>query len=422
MMVSDPVAWQRSRTNDLLRRLSDVCLVMAHGARDASTRETILRLYAFLGEATPNALERVVADPRSEMAMMAAERQIAGASERLAEPASTWAWSLGAMALGAGALDRRAVEVDLSHRTDRDVILHGTANKVPWRALSGSAKLRLGKAGLHSERGPVALDCVPLYGGFQLATSEPELGPPAFLETIDDALDTCEKWSTVLEDASAAVRGHKASDVLSAAFGRVIVPVRSTREDVHSSVSFATRPGVLYMSWCPRASVIAEAIVHESDHQLFYVLCRESPMWELPPEQQPAIYRSPWRDDPRPLDGLLRGASAFVRVSEFWSALAPSDAGNPETFDWSCSRAVLAASQSLDALSVIEAHREELTESGRATAGELESRGRAVLSSLSSAAQYNSWKGWADAQQERHNAAWRARSPTAKGCDRVLAP
>lgn len=421
MMVSDPVVWKRRRTNHLVRRLADICLVMAHGARDPRTRETILRLYAFLGEATLHALERVVEDPRSEMAMMMAERQIAGAAEQLAEPAATWAWNLGAMALGAGALDRRAVEVDLSHRTDRDVILHGTAIKVPRKELSGSAKLRLEEAGLHSERGPVAIDCVPSYGGFQLATSEPELGPPAFLEIVDEALDTYEKWSTVLEDAGAAVRSHKASDVLSAAFGRVIVPVRSARDNVHSSVSFATRPGVLYMSWCPRASVIAEAVVHESDHQMFYVLCRESPMWEHPPEQQPAIYRSPWRDDPRPLDGLLRGASAFVRVSEFWSALAQSDTGILETFDWSCSRAVLAASQSLDALSVIAAHREELTESGRATVQELQSRGRAVLSSLSSAAQYDSWKGWADAQQERHNAAWRARSPAAKG-DRVMAP
>jgi len=420
-MVSDPEPWQRWRTNDLLQRLSDVSLVMAHGARDASTRETILRLYAYLGEATLNALKHVVEDPRFEIAIIAAERQIADAAEQLAEPAAMWAWNLGAMALGPGTLDARAVEVAFSHRTARDVILHSTKIKVPRKTLSSSAKLWIGEAGLYSERGPVALDWVPTFGGFQLATSEPELGPPAFLETIDEALDTCEKWSNVLQDAGAAVRRHKASDVLIAAFGRIIVPVRSAQENVHSSVSFATRPGVLYMSWCPRASVIAEAIVHESDHQLFYLLCRESPMWEQPSDQQPAIYRSPWRDDPRPLDGLLRGASAFVRVAEFWSALASSDARGLETLNWSCSRAVLAASQSLDALAVIGAHREELTQSGQATVQELESRGRAVLSSLSNAAQYNSWKGWADVQQERHSAAWRARSATTQG-DRVLAP
>lgn len=320
------------------------------------------------------------------------------------------------MALAAALLDRRTIEVHLSGHANHDVVLSGMDWKIRRESLSSTVRFTASEGAMYADSDRIEPDCVLRFGEFQLAPFELELSPPAFLETLDGVDETaaCERWSGVLSDADKAIRLHGPSRALSAAFGRVIVPVMGSRADVHSSVSFSTHPGILYMSWCPRASVVAEAIVHESDHQLFYVLCREFSLWQTAADDQPAIFRSPWRDDPRPLDGLLRGSSAFIRVAEFWSGVANSDGFSLETPEWACGRAVLAACQSLDALQVIGRHG-GLTSVGSAVTTNLEERARQVISALSDTASFDQWMASAKSERCRHDETWRNRHSTADG-------
>jgi HEXXH motif-containing protein len=163
------------------------------------------------------------------------------------------------------------------------------------------------------------------------------------------------------------------------------------------------------MSWASRPELIAEAIVHESDHQLFYAYTRRAVLWDEPLESQACIYRSPWRDDPRPLDGLLRGASAFIRVGEFAGALLDMLELRTREYDWAGQRAVLTIRQSIDAVSVIRHHGVSLSQTGRDVVESLDNRARRMLDMIALWPGFETWRNSAIQKELEHDIAWRER-------------
>jgi uncharacterized protein len=94
----------------------------------------------------------------------------------------------------------------------------------------------------------------------------------------------------------------------------VIVPLISARGGRVSSSSSATF-GAVGLSepsdpyWC------AETFAHEIQHLKLSALLDIVPM-TLPDNGR--RYYAPWREDPRPIGGLVQGAYAFLGVSAFW--------------------------------------------------------------------------------------------------------
>ncbi|MBE9185311.1 hypothetical protein IQ270_11460 [Microcoleus sp. LEGE 07076] len=102
-----------------------------------------------------------------------------------------------------------------------------------------------------------------------------------------------------------------------------LVPVHSHAIDVHRSQTFREIPGLLVLSWMSDTSVIVEALVHEYHHHKLNALLNLDPIIvEGSPE---AIYYSPWRDDPRPLSGILQGIYVFQAVLEFGHKILKTD-------------------------------------------------------------------------------------------------
>ncbi len=99
---------------------------------------------------------------------------------------------------------------------------------------------------------------------------------------------------------------------------RTIIPVESATVGVHISASFREAPGLIALSWTPDAAVMVEALVHEYHHQKLNALLNLDPLIAGPSTE--AIYYSPWRNDARPLLGILHGAFAFQAVLQFWQA------------------------------------------------------------------------------------------------------
>ncbi|MEV4082296.1 aKG-HExxH-type peptide beta-hydroxylase [Nonomuraea fuscirosea] len=60
---------------------------------------------------------------------------------------------------------------------------------------------------------------------------------------------------------------------------------------------------------------LAETIIHEFQHSKLYALLDLVPLHEMNPE---ARHFAPWRQDPRPVPGLLQGVYSFIAVTEFW--------------------------------------------------------------------------------------------------------
>lgn len=65
---------------------------------------------------------------------------------------------------------------------------------------------------------------------------------------------------------------------------------------------------------------LAVTLVHEFQHTKLGGLLHLTPLLTDGADVSTELWYAPWRDDPRPLDGLLQGIYAFVGIARFWRA------------------------------------------------------------------------------------------------------
>ncbi|WP_431989039.1 aKG-HExxH-type peptide beta-hydroxylase [Streptomyces albogriseolus] len=67
---------------------------------------------------------------------------------------------------------------------------------------------------------------------------------------------------------------------------------------------------------------LAATLVHEFQHIKLGALMHVRPVLRPPDRSvgRPELFHAPWRDDPRPLEGLVQGVYAFFGVTRFWHA------------------------------------------------------------------------------------------------------
>ncbi|MBH0776619.1 aKG-HExxH-type peptide beta-hydroxylase [Nocardia bovistercoris] len=102
---------------------------------------------------------------------------------------------------------------------------------------------------------------------------------------------------------------------------RALVPVTSPDRRLHLSGSFHEAPGMVTISLGTEWQ-ITEALVHEHGHQKLNALMNLDPLVVGPTTE--AMYYSPWRDDARPLTGVLHAVYTFTAVLGFYQ-LMPDD-------------------------------------------------------------------------------------------------
>jgi len=221
--------------------------------------------------------------------------------------------------------------------TDGRVLLPGlgcleVGGQADWITLSSDGK-RL-HAGEH-----IALECaalvpddgatppVPNWRGTPLVRSVADGQTwEVLLETADKHLDRYElpmlttmtaaevtTWRDRFQSAwELLVRQHDWAAGPIAEGVTVIVPL-TPRSDLDSATSPAAF-GAVATSLPPSAVRMAEAMVHEFQH---IKLCG---LMDMLPLVEPSADRgyAPWRDDPRPMEGMLQGVYAFTGVMRFW--------------------------------------------------------------------------------------------------------
>jgi HEXXH motif-containing protein len=109
----------------------------------------------------------------------------------------------------------------------------------------------------------------------------------------------------------------------------VIVPRSSPHRDVVSTTS-PHAFGAIGMSLPPDPVTGAETFAHELQHLKLGALQK---IVTLTAPDDGTRYYAPWRDDPRPLNGLLQGTYAYLGVAGFWrrQRLLPSAHRHAET-------------------------------------------------------------------------------------------
>ncbi|MBI4566988.1 MAG: hypothetical protein HY719_01175 [Planctomycetes bacterium] len=127
-----------------------------------------------------------------------------------------------------------------------------------------------------------------------------------------------EEWRAALRAALDVIAG--ALPLLAAEMALTIstvVPVGWFAEK-HESASLREVVGLIYLSLHPGVMTMAEALVHEFQHNKINTVFHFDPVIENDPAER---YPSPVRPDPRPLAGVLLAAHAFIPVAELYRAM-----------------------------------------------------------------------------------------------------
>ncbi|AEB45380.1 HEXXH motif domain-containing protein [Micromonospora maris] len=122
-------------------------------------------------------------------------------------------------------------------------------------------------------------------------------------------------WRSRLDEAwRLLVEHHRpVAEELSGAL-RALVPVPSPGAGSRSG-TFHHAFGAVAMSLPPDAPSAAVVLAHEIQHAKLAAL---NDMFALLEPGPPELFYTPWRTDPRPLEGLLHGVYAHLGVAGFW--------------------------------------------------------------------------------------------------------
>jgi HEXXH motif-containing protein len=139
---------------------------------------------------------------------------------------------------------------------------------------------------------------------------------------------TVGQWQRILDGAwSILVRHHpeRAESIATGLAAFIPLAVEGGRQGL--SATSADAPGAIAITPPGDALLFAESLVHEFQHAK---LCALLDLLSLHSAGTDERFYAPWRDDPRPLGGLLQGAYAYLGVTDFWGrqqeVLADGDA------------------------------------------------------------------------------------------------
>jgi HEXXH motif-containing protein len=128
--------------------------------------------------------------------------------------------------------------------------------------------------------------------------------------------DAILRWRALLDHAwSLLTQAHPEYARGIGAGLRSIVPLRTLRPGRGATATSPDSFGACVMSEPADAITLAVSLVHEFQHAKLGALMDLLPLYSA---DNGARHYAPWRDDPRPLGGLLHGTYAFLAVTDFW--------------------------------------------------------------------------------------------------------
>ncbi|HEX2315843.1 MAG TPA: HEXXH motif domain-containing protein, partial [Thermomonospora sp.] len=151
------------------------------------------------------------------------------------------------------------------------------------------------------------------------------LGPAPRLPEEDLAA-----WRRATEAAWAVLARHHPHRAEAIATGlTTLVPLATDGGRRELSATSAEAPGAVALTPPADPLLLAESLVHEFQHVKLCALLDLLPLHE--PDDGTRFY-APWRDDPRPLGGLLHGAYAYLGVTDFWGRQQQVMTGDDRVF------------------------------------------------------------------------------------------
>lgn len=162
-----------------------------------------------------------------------------------------------------------------------------------------------------------------------------DLGEP--IEPRRLSASAAQRWRSLLADAWTILCTDHPATAEAMAGGVVgIVPLAGAAGEETRSASTGEASGNVLVSEPLDGLALAVALVHEFAHiQLGGMLH----LLSITSGGEEEVYYAPWRDDPRPLPGLIQGIYAFVNIASFWRRQAGLSASTEAEFEYSYARA-----------------------------------------------------------------------------------
>jgi HEXXH motif-containing protein len=138
-------------------------------------------------------------------------------------------------------------------------------------------------------------------------------GIPVRDRLTDEEVD---RWQDCLArtwEILAARHPHRLATIAAAV--RCLVPVEQAGRLGRVSASSADAPGAIALTEPTNPTRLAATLIHESQHYRLSALHDLRPVYDETPGD---LLYSPWRNDPRPLSGVVHGVQAFLGVADFW--------------------------------------------------------------------------------------------------------
>lgn len=129
------------------------------------------------------------------------------------------------------------------------------------------------------------------------------------------------------------VQADPASAETVAALLRTVQPMQAYEAFRVRSASSGHGVGGLALSLPESELACAAALVHELQHSKLNALAHLIPLVEEG-SGPGRLYYAPWRDDPRPLSGMLQGIYAFTGVARFWGGRTRLPGGEHDPLAW----------------------------------------------------------------------------------------
>jgi len=353
-MIPDIDSTCRFKNRRIVETLEDALVLLRFYSSSSFEENRLADAAEQLRFISENTLLRLLQDPKVQMWSLVdltplTERTKSEEAIGLAENLSE---QINLIALGIAHLERRSFRASIKH-LPKDTFIPGVGISFDCAKGLEAVEIVSEADGTFKVNGSHIIEKRWLStSGFTLPVDDPLLKPPT-LEGYDLAiLDSAQinQWEKLLARIHPLVKASSRIDSLVSLFGSFILPLKASSDGNHLSVSFKHLPGIIYASWSQDDLEVLEAIVHEADHHCLFEIINENSLFTDDAVNLRAIFRSPWRKDPRPLSGLFFGLSAFVTVGVFLTELLNKELSKS---DQTGNRAVLVLEQSLDAVSIL---------------------------------------------------------------------
>lgn len=123
--------------------------------------------------------------------------------------------------------------------------------------------------------------------------------PNEIIDLLDCALDLCSRNRQIFSQLLSDIKWF--------------IPISTPSKRVHCSFTVPSLPGVIFLSCQSIPMRLAEAIVHEHGHMQLNVLLEQDDVVI----DEGKLFYSPWKDEPRPVHGLLHALYVFAEVGKF---------------------------------------------------------------------------------------------------------